>query len=173
MSPLEVGGRYALVREVGRGGMATVYLADDLKHERQVAVKILHRELQEVIGPQRFHREIRIAAQLNHPHILPLLESGESDGLLWFAMPWVDGESLRARLEREGPLPIPTVLAVARQVAAALDHAHGQGVVHRDIKPENILLAGDHAWVSDFGIAQVTHAEDGTPITTAGLVVGT
>ncbi|HLG04995.1 MAG TPA: protein kinase, partial [Gemmatimonadales bacterium] len=116
MSPLEVGGRYALVRELGRGGMATVYLADDLKHERQVAVKILHRELLEVIGPQRFHREIRIAAQLNPPHILPLLESGESDGLLWFAMPWVDGESLRARLEREGPLPIPTVLAVARQV---------------------------------------------------------
>jgi len=158
-------GRYAIERELGRGGMATVYLADDLKHHRKVAIKVLRPELTAVLGPERFDREIQIVAGLNHPHILPLYDSGtagrEPSGragsgegqLLWFSMPYVRGESLRQRLVRERQLPIDQAIAIVRQVASALDHAHAHGLIHRDIKPENILLYEGEAMVSDFGIA--------------------
>ena len=145
-------GRYAIERELGRGGMATVYLADDLKHRRKVAIKVLRPELTAVLGPERFDREIQIVAGLNHPHILPLYDSG-ADPLLWFSMPYVRGESLRQRLVRERQLPIDQAIAIVRQVASALDHAHAHGLIHRDIKPENILLHEGEAMVSDFGIA--------------------
>ena len=145
-------GRYTIERELGRGGMATVYLADDLKHRRKVAIKVLRPELTEVLGPERFDREIQIVAGLNHPHILPLYDSGAAP-LLWFSMPYVRGESLRQKLSRERQLPIDQAIAIARQVASALDHAHAHGLIHRDIKPENILLHEGEAMVSDFGIA--------------------
>jgi serine/threonine-protein kinase len=153
-------GRYAIERELGRGGMATVYLADDLKHRRKVAIKVLRPELTEVLGPERFDREIQIVAGLSHPHILQLYDSGTAgkrgsgEGeLLWFSMPYVRGESLRQKLSREGQLPIDQAIAIVRQVASALDHAHAHGLIHRDIKPENILLHEGEAMVSDFGIA--------------------
>jgi serine/threonine protein kinase/Tfp pilus assembly protein PilF len=152
-------GRYAIEREIGRGGMATVYLADDLKHRRKVAIKVLRPELSEVLGPERFDREIQIVAGLNHPHILPLYDSGAAGqqgggaGLLWFSMPYVRGESLRQKLSRERQLPIDQAIAIVRQVGSALDHAHAHGLIHRDIKPENILLHEGEAMVSDFGIA--------------------
>ena len=145
-------GRYAIEREIGRGGMATVYLADDLKHRRKVAIKVLRPELTEVLGPERFDREIQIVAGLSHPHILPLYDSGAAP-LLWFSMPYVRGESLRQKLSRERQLPIDQAIAIVRQVASALDHAHAHGLIHRDIKPENILLHEGEAMVSDFGIA--------------------
>ncbi len=145
-------GRYAIERELGRGGMATVYLADDLKHRRKVAIKVLRPELTAVLGPERFDREIQIVAGLNHPHILPLYDSGAAP-LLWFSMPYVRGESLRQKLSRERQLPIDQAIAIVRQVASALDHAHAHGLIHRDIKPENILLHEGEAMVSDFGIA--------------------
>ena len=145
-------GRYTIERELGRGGMATVYLADDLKHRRKVAIKVLRPELTEVLGPERFDREIQIVAGLNHPHILPLYDSGAAP-LLWFSMPYVRGESLRQKLSRERQLPIDQAIAIVRQVASALDHAHAHGLIHRDIKPENILLHEGEAMVSDFGIA--------------------
>jgi TolB-like protein len=147
-------GAYEIVRELGRGGTAAVYLAGDQKHGRQVAIKVPHAALASLLGPERFLREIQIAAQLQHPNILPLHDSGEADGLLYYVMPYVEGESLRQRLEREGQLPIDDALSIARQVADALAYAHGHGVVHRDIKPENILLGGGHALVADFGIAR-------------------
>jgi serine/threonine-protein kinase len=153
-------GRYAIERELGRGGMATVYLADDLKHRRKVAIKVLRPELSAVLGPERFDREIQILAGLNHPHILPLHDSGTAgqrgsgEGqLLWFSMPYVRGESLRQKLSRERQLPIDQAITFVRQVASALDHAHAVGLIHRDIKPENILLHEGEAMVSDFGIA--------------------
>jgi serine/threonine-protein kinase len=152
-------GRYAIEREIGRGGMATVYLADDLKHRRKVAIKVLRPELSAVLGRERFDREIQIVAGLNHPHILPLYDSGTAGqpgsgaGLLWFTMPYVRGESLRQKLSRERQLPIDQAIAIVRQVASALDHAHAHGLIHRDIKPENILLYEGEAMVSDFGIA--------------------
>jgi serine/threonine protein kinase/tetratricopeptide (TPR) repeat protein len=153
-------GRYAIERELGRGGMATVYLADDLKHRRKVAIKVLRPELSAVLGPERFDREIQIVAGLNHPHILPLYDSGTAgkresgEGtLLWFTMPYVRGETLRQKLSRERQLPIDQAIAIVRQVASALDHAHAHGLIHRDIKPENILLHEGEAMVSDFGIA--------------------
>jgi serine/threonine-protein kinase len=153
-------GRYAIEREIGRGGMATVYLADDLKHRRKVAIKVLRPELSEVLGPERFDREIQIVAGLNHPHILPLHDSGTAgqrgsgEGqLLWFSMPYVRGETLRQKLSRERQLPIDQAIAIVRQVGSALDHAHAHGLIHRDIKPENILLHEGEAMVSDFGIA--------------------
>jgi serine/threonine protein kinase/tetratricopeptide (TPR) repeat protein len=145
-------GRYAIERELGRGGMATVYLADDLKHRRKVAIKVLRPELTEVLGPERFDREIQIVAGLNHPHILQLYDSGAAP-LLWFSMPYVRGESLRQKLSRERQLPIEQAIDLVRQVASALDHAHAHGLIHRDIKPENILLHEGEAMVSDFGIA--------------------
>ncbi|MGH7512614.1 MAG: serine/threonine-protein kinase, partial [Gemmatimonadales bacterium] len=166
-------GRYAIERELGRGGMATVYLARDLKLERRVALKLLRPELRAALGPERFLREIDIAARLTHPNILPLYDAGEADGRLFYAMPYVEGESLRQRLAREPQLPVAEAVRIAGQVAAALAHAHGQGIVHRDIKPENILLAGDHALVADFGIAKALDASRAEKLTESGLSLGT
>jgi eukaryotic-like serine/threonine-protein kinase len=165
--------RYTLERELGHGGMATVYLAQDLKHHRRVALKVLHPELAYALGADRFLREIEVAAHLTHPHILPLFDSGEVEGLLYYVMPYIEGESLRDRLRRETQLPLDDALNVARQVADALSYAHGQGVVHRDIKPENILLSGGHALVADFGIARAIGQADGARLTETGLAVGT
>src|SRR5215216_4136920 len=145
--------RCAIEREPGAGGMATVYLAHDVRHERDVAIKVLHPELGAALGSDRFLAEIRTTARLQHPHILPLLDSGEADGLLYYVMPLVTGETLRVRLERERQLPISDAVRVAREVASALDYAHRQGVIHRDVKPENILLQDGSALVADFGIA--------------------
>src|SRR6478609_1992107 len=159
--------RYEFERELGRGGMATVYLAHDLKHDRQVALKVLHPELAASLGPERFQREIRTAARLQHPHILSVHDSGElpataaRPAVLWFAMPFVDGETLRERLAREKQLPVADAVQIAREAADALDYAHGQGVIHRDVKQENILLAAGHALVADFGIAKVAASGKG------------
>src|SRR3989442_1099540 len=166
-------GRYAIERELGSGGMATVYVADDLKYHRTVAVKVLRPELASVLGPDRFLREVEIAAKLNHPHILALYDSGEADGLLFYVMPYVKGESLRHKLERERELPIEEALRITGQVASALGHAHDQGVIHRDVKPENILLYEGEAMVADFGIALAVSAAAGERLTETGLVVGT
>ena len=138
-------GPYRVLRTLGHGGMATVYLARDERHRRSVALKVLHPELAHALGPERFLREIEVAANLSHPHILPLHDSGEAAGLLYYVMPYVEGESLRDRLRRETQLPVDDALQIAREVADALAYAHGQGVIHRDIKPENILLSGGHA----------------------------
>ncbi len=164
-------GRYAFERELGRGGMATVYLARDLKHDRPVALKVLHPEFAVTLGPERFRREIRLVARLQHPHIVTVLDSGEAAGRLWFTMPFVEGESLRDRLRREKQLPVEDALRIAREAAGALDYAHGQGVIHRDVKPENILLSAGHALVADFGIARVL--QSGETLTEPGVVVGT
>ncbi len=166
--------RYALDREIGSGGMATVYLAEDLKHHRKVAVKVLRPELAASMGSDRFFREIEIAAQLQHPHILPLLDYGEADGLLYYVMPYVEGESLRERLVRHGELPIPEAARILSEVADALAYAHARGVVHRDIKPDNVLLSGRHALVTDFGVAKaVSEATGRQQLTTAGVSLGT
>ena len=165
--------RYRLERELGAGGMATVYLADDLKHDRKVAIKVLHPDLGAALGSERFLTEIRTTARLQHPHILPLLDSGEADGLLYYVMPLVTGETLRARLERERQLPINDAVLIAREVADALGYAHGLGVIHRDIKPENILLQGGHALVADFGIALAVQSAGGARMTQTGLSLGT
>src|SRR2546430_6193641 len=146
-------GRYTIERELGRGGMATVYLARDLKHDRPVALKVLRPELAAVLGAERFMREIRLTAQLQHPPILTLIDSGEADGFLYYVMPYVEGESLRQRLEREGQLPLDEALRITSAIASALDFAHGRGVIHRDIKPENIMLHQGEPMVADFGIA--------------------
>ncbi|MBA3317194.1 MAG: protein kinase, partial [Gemmatimonadales bacterium] len=165
--------RYPIGRELGRGGMATVYLAQDLRHDRAVALKVLHPDLAASLGPERFLREIRITAQLQHPHILPVLDSGEVSGLLWYTMPYVEGETLRQRIAREKQLPIDDALLIARQVAGALGHAHSRGIVHRDIKPENILLDGAGAIVADFGIARAVTVAGGDKLTATGLSIGT
>src|SRR5213594_1191522 len=165
--------RYAIEHELGRGGMATVYLAQDLKHRRLVAIKVLKPELAAALGPERFLREIETAARLNHPHILPLHDSGEAEGFLYYVMPYAEGESLRERLEREGQLPLDEALRIAREVASALSHAHSHDVVHRDIKPENILLSGGEAVVADFGIARAIVAAGAEQLTDTGLAVGT
>jgi serine/threonine protein kinase/Flp pilus assembly protein TadD len=172
-------GRYIIVRELGRGGMATVYLADDLKHHRQVALKVLRPELSVMLGPDRFSREIRVAAALNHPHILPLYDSGSADGVLFYVMPHVRGESLRQRIVRERQLPVEEALRLTRQIAAALDHAHARGLIHRDIKPENILIHEGEAMVTDFGIAFVggeagkQGSGEGERLTGTGITLGT
>jgi eukaryotic-like serine/threonine-protein kinase len=165
--------RYAIERELGRGGMATVYLARDLKHERPVALKVLHAELAAMVGPSRFLQEIRVTSRLQHPHILPVFDSGESSGRLWYTMPFVQGESLRQRLVREKQLPLEEALHITRDVAEALTHAHTHGVVHRDIKPENILLEGGRAIIADFGIARAVDAAGGERLTETGLALGT
>ena len=164
--------RYAVQHQIGRGGMATVFLAEDLKHHRKVAIKVLHPELSASLGAERFQREIDIAAGLDHPHILTLLDSGQADDLLYYVMPYVDGESLRSRLDREGQLPIDEAIRITREVADGLGHAHRHGVVHRDIKPANILLAEGHALIADFGVARAV-AGDGEALTSTGLAVGT
>ncbi len=165
--------RYAVNRELGRGGMATVYLAQDLKHGRPVAIKVLHPELAAALGAERFLREIRLAAQLHHPHILPLYDSGEVAGFLYYVMPYVEGESLRDRLQRETQLPLEDAVAITREVADALSYAHSRDVVHRDIKPENILLESGHAMVADFGIARAITGAGGEKLTETGIAIGT
>ena len=165
--------RYTLERELGRGGMATVYLARDLKHDRSVALKVLHPELAATIGPARFLQEVQVTARLQHPHILPLIDSGEANGFVYYLMPFVDGESLRDRLRREKQLPVEDALRITREVALALDYAHRQGVVHRDIKPENILLSDNQALVADFGVARAVEAAGGERLTETGLAIGT
>jgi Tol biopolymer transport system component len=165
--------RYRLERELGQGGMATVYLAQDLKHDRQVAVKVLRPELAAVIGAGRFLAEIKTTANLQHPHILPLFDSGEVEGTVFYVMPFVAGESLRDRLEREKQLPVGDALRIATQVAQALDYAHRHGVIHRDIKPENILLHDESALVADFGIALAASRAGGTRMTETGMSLGT
>ncbi|WP_053333959.1 protein kinase domain-containing protein [Gemmatimonas phototrophica] len=165
--------RYRVTRELGAGGMATVYLAHDLKHERDVAIKVLHPDLGAALGGERFLTEIRTTARLQHPHILPLLDSGAADGLLYYVMPLVTGETLRARLERERQLPIADAVRIAREVASALDYAHRQNVIHRDIKPENILLHDGSALVADFGIALAVQSAGGQRMTQTGLSLGT
>ena len=166
-------GRYAIERELGRGGMAVVFLAHDLKHHRPVAIKVLRPELALALGAERFLREIEIAARLTHPHILPLFDSGEAGGFLYYVTPYVDGESLRDRLSREKQLPLDDALQVAREIADALSYAHGHDVVHRDIKPENVLLEAGHAVVSDFGIARAITAAGADTLTATGLAIGT
>ena len=175
-----LGGSYTLERELGRGGMATVYLARALRYDRPVALKVLHPELGQTLGPERFQREIRLAARLQHPHILTVLDSGQTalaDGppRLWFTMPYVDGETLRALLRRERQLPVEDALRIAREAAQALQYAHDAGVIHRDIKPENLLLTRDgNTLVADFGIARAIEAgADDAKLTETGLVVGT
>ena len=166
-------GRYAIESEIGRGGMATVYLAHDLRHDRRVAMKVLHPELAASVGADRFLSEIKIVAGLQHPHILPLYDSGEADGLLWFVMPYSEGESLRQRLDRQRQLAVDESIRIAIEVADGLDYAHRQGVVHRDIKPGNILLAEGHATIADFGIARAIEAAKDERVTTTGIGVGT
>jgi eukaryotic-like serine/threonine-protein kinase len=168
-----VGEAYVIRRQLGQGGMAIVFLAHDTKHDRDVAIKVLRPELSASLGAERFLREIQIAAKLSHPHILPLYDSGGDGELLYYVMPCVEGESLRERLEREGPLPVEEAVGLARQVAGALAHAHAQGVVHRDIKPENVLLSGGEAVVTDFGIARAVAAAGTARLTETGIAVGT
>src|SRR5258708_19308639 len=159
-------------RELGRGGMATVFLAQDLKHRRKVAIKVLHADVSAAIGPERFLRELELAAQLPHPHNLPLYDSGEGAGHLFYVMPFVDGESLRDRLAREKQLSQEEVIKITSEVASALGYAHSRGIVHRDIKPENIMLSGSTAIVADFGIARLA-STDQHELTQAGTVIGT
>jgi serine/threonine-protein kinase len=166
-------GRYRIERELGEGGMATVYLADDLKHERKVALKVLKPELAAVIGAERFLAEIKTTANLQHPHILPLHDSGEADGLLFYVMPYVEGESLRERLDRDRQLGVDEAVGIATKVAAALQAAHERGVIHRDIKPANILLSKGEPLISDFGIALAVSAGGAGRLTETGLSLGT
>jgi serine/threonine-protein kinase len=165
--------RYRIEHELGAGGMATVYLAHDLKHDRKVAVKVLRPELAVALGPDRFLREIKVTAQLNHPHILTLIDSGQADGFLYYVMPYVEGESLRERLRRDKRIPIDEALGLTAQIASALEHAHRQNIVHRDIKPENILIHEGEAVVADFGIALAVSAAGGGRLTETGLALGT
>jgi eukaryotic-like serine/threonine-protein kinase len=165
--------RYRIEHELGRGGMATVYLAHDVRHDRPVALKVLRPELAAALGPERFLRETKLTARLQHPHILPLFDSGEANGQLWYVMPYVAGESLRARLARERQLPLDDALRITCNVLAALSYAHSQGVVHRDIKPENILLEGEEAVVADFGVARAVDAAADERLTETGFALGT
>ncbi|HEY5087864.1 MAG TPA: serine/threonine-protein kinase, partial [Gemmatimonadaceae bacterium] len=165
--------RYRIERELGAGGMATVYLAEDVKHHRKVAIKVLHAELSAILGPERFLKEIELTANLQHPHILPLFDSGSADGLLFYVMPYVEGETLRGRLTREKQLPVVDSVRIATEVADALEYAHKRGVVHRDIKPENILLHDGRALVADFGIALAVEQAGGQRMTQTGLSLGT
>jgi serine/threonine protein kinase len=165
---------YRVIHELGAGGMANVYLAEDIKHHRQVAIKVLRPELAASVGAERFLREIEIAAGLHHPHILPLYDSGGFDNVLFYVMPFVDGQSLRDRLAKTGSMPIDESVRLLREIADALAYSHQHGVVHRDIKPENILLSGTHALVTDFGIAKaLSDASSAAALTSTGMSVGT
>ncbi|MEO6210500.1 MAG: serine/threonine-protein kinase, partial [Gemmatimonadaceae bacterium] len=165
--------RYRIERELGAGGMATVYLARDIKHDREVAIKVLRNELAAVIGADRFLSEIKTTANLQHPHILSLFDSGTVDGTVFYVMPFVAGESLRDKLVREKQLPLDEALRIGREIADALQYAHEHGVIHRDIKPENILLQGGHALVADFGIALAASKVGGNRMTETGMSLGT
>jgi serine/threonine protein kinase/Flp pilus assembly protein TadD len=165
--------KYTIDRELGRGGMASVFLAQDCKHDRWVAIKVLHPELAASMGPDRFLQEITLAARLNHPHILPLFDSGNADGLLYYVMPYVEGESLRERLDREQQLPIDETIRHGRAIASALDYANRQGIVHRDVKPENVMLYEGEAMVMDFGIAKALSSAGSETLTQAGMMIGT
>jgi TolB-like protein len=169
----ELDGRYEIIRELGRGGMATVFLAKDSKHGRNVAIKVLHPELSASIGGDRFEREIRVVAALQHPNILGLYDSGTADGLLYYVMPFVDGESLRDKIDREGQLPVEEAMRITLEVANALGYAHGKGIIHRDIKPENILLSGEMTLVADFGIARAASEANTQKLTQTGMAIGT
>jgi serine/threonine-protein kinase len=171
-------GRYVVERELGHGGMATVFLARDPRYDRAVAVKVLERDVVARGGVERFLHEIRIAARLTHPHVLAVYDSGEVNGLLYYVMPYVDGETLRARLTRDRPLPLVDAVRLLRELADALAYAHAHGVVHRDLKPENVLLSGGHAIVADFGIAKALHVatqgdSQAPALTSTGIAVGT
>ena len=166
-------GRYTLERELGRGGMATVWLARDLKHDRAVALKVLRPEIAQALGPERFLQEIELTTRLRHPCLIPLLESGDADGQLFYVMPCIAGESLRDRLRRDKQLPLADALRITCEVAEALSYAHRQGVVHRDVKPENILLEAGHAVVADFGLAKALTVAGGKKLTDTGITVGT
>src|SRR5256885_4452347 len=175
---LTLGSRYTLERELGRGGMATVFLARDVKHDRSVAIKVLHAELAALLGAERFLQEIRIAAHLQHPHILGfidsgLIDAGEATGRPFYVMPYVEGESLRQRLDREMQLPVTDAIKITTDVASALDYAHRHGVIHRDIKPENVLLHDGSAVVADFGIALAITEAGGGRVTETGISLGT
>jgi serine/threonine-protein kinase len=167
------GDRYTIDRVLGRGGMATVYVAEDLRHKRQVAIKVLRPDVAAAIGAERFLREIAIAARLTHPHVLPLIDSGQAAGSLYYVMPYVRGETLRQRLVREQRLPLKDALAIARELGAGLDYAHREGFVHRDVKPENVLLVDGHAVIADFGIARAIVQAGGDHVTEVGLAIGT
>ena len=166
-------GRYEVQGEIGRGGMATVYLATDPRHNRKVAVKVLNPELAANLGAKRFLKEIEIAARLTHPRVVPLYDSGEADGLLYYVMPYVEGETVRERLKRERQLPVEEAIEITAQVASALDFAHGQGIVHRDIKPENVYLQSGEALVADFGLGKALSEAGGQRLTQTGIAVGT
>jgi serine/threonine-protein kinase len=168
-----IAGRYRIEHEIGRGGMATVFLAHDIRHDQQVALKFIHAEFADRQATERFRREIALLARLRHPHILPLYDSGESDGALFYVMPYVEGESLRGRITREERLPVNEVLRLAREIADALGYAHAHDVIHRDIKPENILLSEGHALVGDFGIARAVSRAGARHLTDAGFAIGT
>src|SRR5512135_2138023 len=165
--------RYRLDSEIGAGGMATVYLAHDVRHDRRVALKVLRPELSAVIGAERFLAEIKLTANLQHPHILPLFDSGEADSFLFYVMPYVEGETVRSRLRREKQLPVAEAVRIATEVASALDYAHRRGVIHRDIKPENILLQEGQAVVTDFGVASPLTRTAAESRTEPGFAVGT
>jgi len=167
-------GRYDVEREIGEGGMATVYLARDDRHDRPVALKVLKPELAAAVGPERFLAEIKTTATLQHPHILPLFDSGQADGLLYYVMPYVEGESVRERIGQEGPLPVDDALRIVTQCGDALHHAHEQGVIHRDVKPGNVLLSAGHAVVADFGVARALEASaHKEALTRTGVSIGT
>jgi eukaryotic-like serine/threonine-protein kinase len=168
-----LGDRYSLQREVGRGGMATVYLAHDAQQPEPVAIKVMHSNLADALDSKRFRREMGIAASLAHPLIVPLHDSGNAGGVLYYIMPYVEGESLYDRLQRERRLPLDDALRITHDVAAALGYAHSQGVLHRDVKPENILLAGGRALIADFGLARAIGAADYAKLTETGVIVGT
>src|SRR2546429_6145695 len=170
---IALAGRYALERELGRGGMAVVFRAQDSRHDRVVAIRVLRQEVGAALGAERFLREIQIAAKLHHPHILPLYDSGTAADLLYYVMPYVEGKSLRERLDQETQLPLDDALTIARQVAGALAYAHQHDVVHRDTKPENILLESGEAVVADFGIARAITAAGGDKLTQTGIAIGT